>query len=230
MLTNANTQQRTDKASLLLKTVRWVMSRQKPVFPHTPDEYRDYMANRELPHNAAMPDKFAQKYDVTGWEAAGQHVVTLHPKSGPAEWHMLYFHGGGVVFPTFKEHWPLVAAMVDKYGVSITVPLYEVVPESSHKAQDDLADAVLAKLTEGHDLFIIDSRSIAARLSDLGVDVMLYEYAGAPHVFMAVVLTRESKDTLKLLSDFLESQAEKGAPVISSLIVQSWFAVSGSSA
>ncbi|MEL7188041.1 MAG: alpha/beta hydrolase [Pseudomonadota bacterium] len=310
MLTTPITQIRSQKPSLLLKTVKWVMSRRTPVFPHTSAEFREYMASRTLPLDAPMPSKFAQKYDVSEWEAAGQKVVTLHPKSGPAEWHMLYFHGGGFVRPMFKEHWPLVAAMIDTCGVSVTVPLYEVVPESSHQVQDDLADAAFAKLAESHDpqkiilngdsagghmalslalrlaraggpqpgklalfapwldltmadpaieavephdimlkigtlrecgrmfagardpasgecsplfassedlsllpptriwtgqhdLFIVDSRKFAARLNEVGVDAKLYEYAEAPHVFMAVVPTREAKDTLKLLNEFI---------------------------
>ena len=310
MLTATTAQVRTEKASFLLKAIKWIMSRRKPVFPHTAYEFQTYMANRKLPRDAAMPPKMTKKYDVTWWEAAGQKVVTLHPKSGPGEWHMLYFHGGGFVLPMFKEHWPLVDAMIDQCGVSITVPLYDVVPETSHEAQDALAYEVYDKLAEQHDsskiilngdsagghmalalalrlvrtgdimpgklalfapwldltlkdpaiaevepndfmlkigtlrecgklfaegrepasaecsplyaspedlsklpptriwtgqhdLFIVDSRTFSARLNQLGVDAMLYEYAEAPHVFMAVTPTREAKDTFALLSEFL---------------------------
>ncbi len=310
MRSTATAQQRTTKASLFLKAVKWVMTRRTPVFPHTAGELRDYMSKRALPRDAGIPAKFAQKYHVTKWKAAGQSVVTLNPKTQDAEWHMLYFHGGGFILPMFKEHWPLVSAMMDECGVSITVPLYEVVPESSYKAQDDLADAVFAKLAETHDpariilngdsagghmalalalrlakaggpqpgklalfapwldvtmkdpaieavephdfmlkigtlrecgkmfagerdpasaqcsplyaapedlallpptriwtgqhdLFIVDSRTFSARLNNLGVDTMLYEYAEAPHVFMAITPTREAKDTLALLNEFL---------------------------
>lgn len=310
MLTSTTTQVRSEKASLLLKAVKWVMSRKTPVFPHSAQEYRANMAVRTLPLDAAMPEKFEQKYSAVHWEAAGQKVVTLHPKSGPGDWHMLYFHGGGFVLPMFKEHWPLAAAIVDTCGVSITLPLYDVVPESTKDAQDALADAAFARLAETHDpakiilngdsagghmalalalrlakaggprpgklalfapwldvtmadpaieavephdfmlkigtlrecgkmfagdrdpaspecsplyarsedlamlpptriwtgqhdLFIVNSRTFSARLNELGVDTMLYEYAEAPHVFMAVTPTREAKDTFALLGDFL---------------------------
>lgn len=72
-------------------------------------------------------------------------------------------------------------------------------------------DALLAKLpptrifTGRHDLFIIDSRSFTRRLADAGGDVRLYEYAGAPHVFMALAMTREAKDVFALVRDFLNS-------------------------
>ncbi|GMN02073.1 alpha/beta hydrolase fold domain-containing protein [Erythrobacter sp. MTPC3] len=312
MLTDTTTELRTTRPSLLLRGVKWVMARRKSVFPHTATEFEALMATRDLPRDAAMPTKFETKYRVHWWEAAGQKTVTLHPRSGPGEWHMIYFHGGGFVLPMFKEHWPLVEAMIEQLGVSVTLPLYDVVPEASYSAQDALADEVFAKVsaehdpakivlngdsagghmalslalrmvraggtqpgklalfapwldltmadeamksvephdimlkigtlrscgqmlagdgdpadpqfsplytpakelallpptriwTGRHDLFIIDSRSFAGRLRDAGVDAKLYEYEAAPHVFMAITPTKESRDTLSLLKEFLQN-------------------------
>lgn len=310
MLTDASIELRSAKPSLLMRMIKWLMSKRPDVFPKDARDLEPFLNGRYLPKDAPMPDGFRSKFGVEEWEAAGQKVVTLHPKSGPGEWHMLYFHGGGFVLPMFKEHWPLAEAMVNKLGVSVTVPLYEVVPESSHTRQDELADAAFAKLaqthdpakiilngdsagghmalclalrlakaggpqpgklalfapwldvtmadpamqavephdmmlkigtlracgkvfagegdpespqfsplytdkqelallpptriwTGRHDLFIIDSRTFTGKLRDAGVDAKLYEYEGAPHVFMAVVPTKESKDCLKLLGEFI---------------------------
>lgn len=301
---------RTTKPSLLMRAVNWIMARRIPVFPHEADEFRTQIAARDLPRDAPMPNGFEDKFRVERWEAAGYPVVTLHPKSGRAGWHMLYFHGGGFVLPMFKEHWPLVEAMVERCGVSVSVPLYPVVPEHSREEQDALADAAFAKIAEEHDpakiilngdsagghmvlslalrlakgegpkpaklalfapwldlamqdpgmeaveehdimlrigtlracgemlagegdpasaafsplraseedlarlpptriwtgrhdLFIVDSRSFVMRLRGAGVDAKLFEYGGAPHVFMAVTPTKEAKDTFALLSHFL---------------------------
>lgn len=57
--------------------------------------------------------------------------------------------------------------------------------------------------TGRHDIFIVDSRSFLARLRAAGVDAKLYEYEAAPHVFMAIVPTREAKDVFALLRAFL---------------------------
>jgi acetyl esterase/lipase len=59
--------------------------------------------------------------------------------------------------------------------------------------------------TGRHDLFIIDSRSFLVRLVEAGIDARLYEYEAAPHVFMAILPTREAKDTLRLLTEFIAS-------------------------
>lgn len=310
MLTETSRELRSGRPSLLMRLVTWLMGLRKPVFPQSADAVPPYLNGRRLPRDAEMPDGFAKRFNVVHWTAADHPVVTIHPKSGPGEWHMLYFHGGGFVLPMFKEHWPLIAAMVEKCGVSISVPLYPVVPESSYTVQDAVADAAFARLaadhdpariilngdsagghmalslalrlakaggpqpgklalfapwldvtmkdeairavephdvmlkigalralgaawaedrdpssaecsplytaredlaalpptriwTGRHDVFIVDSRTFAGKLVEAGVDAKLYEYEAAPHVFMALVPTREAKDTFALINEFL---------------------------
>lgn len=310
MLTDTSTELRSSAPSLMMRGIKFLMARGKPVFPHDAEGFRRAMDGRRLPLDAPMPESFRRRFIVEEREVLGAPVVTIHPAGGPGAWHMLYFHGGGFVQPMFKVHWPLVAAMVKGCGISVTVPLYPVVPEASHAAQDALADAVYAGLaaahdpariilngdsagghmalalalrlarsggpmpgrlalfapwldlgladpaiaavephdlmlkigtlracgalvaagrgmeepavsplyaaaedlaalpptriwTGRHDLFIVDSRSFAVRLRAAGVDAKLYEYEAAPHVFMAITPTREAKDVIALLGEFL---------------------------
>jgi acetyl esterase/lipase len=310
MVTIAAGDLRTAKPSLMMRAVCWLMSKRKPVFPEDAAGFAAKMATRPHPRDAPMPPSFERRFTVERRELLGRPVITLHPRSGPGEWHMLYFHGGGFVLPMFKVHWPLAAAMVDRCGVSITLPLYDVVPETRAADQEALADAAFADLAARHDpariivngdsagghmaltlaarlaraggpqpgklalfapwldltladpaiaavephdillrpgslrecgrlyaahrdpaapdcsplhlpadtlsllppvriwtgrndLFIVDSRTFASRLSDAGVDAGLYEYAGAPHVFMAITPTHEAKDVFALLRAFI---------------------------
>lgn len=318
MLTKSSTELRSSAPSLMLRAVKWVMARSKPAFPYTAAGFHAAMDDRSLPTDAPLPDRLRRRFVVTERQVAGHLVVTIHPKSGPAPWHMLYFHGGGFVQPMFKVHWPLVAEMVKRCGISVTVPLYPVVPEAPHAAQEALADAVFAKLAETvdpariilngdsagahmalclalrlakaakdrggpqpgklalfapwldltladpaiaavepddiilkigtlracgamaagardpgsaelsplytpadelallpptriwngrHDIFIVDLRNFVGKLRAAGVDAKLYEYAAAPHVFMAITPTREARDVFALLKEFLASQA-----------------------
>lgn len=310
MLNDSSISLRSARPSLLLRVIKFMVARGKPVFPHDEAGFHRAMDGRRLPQDAPMPDSFRRRFIVEEREVLGSRVVTLHPKGGPGAWHMLYFHGGGFVQPMFKVHWPLVAEMVKHSGISVTVPLYPVVPEAPYTAQDALADAVYADLTARHDpariilngdsagghmalalalrlarsggpmpgklalftpwldlgladpaiaavephdimlkigtlracgalvaagraaddpdvsplyasaealaqlpptriftgrhdIFIIDSRSFTARLRAAGVDAKLYEYEAAPHVFMAITPTREAKDVIGLLGEFL---------------------------
>lgn len=150
-MTDTTTSLRSARPSLLMRLAKFLISRRKSPFPQTAEAVPPYLDGRRLPRDAEMPSQFKHRFDILHWTAADHPVVTLHPKSGPGEWHMLYFHGGGFVLPMFKEHWPLAAAMVEKCGVSITLPLYPVAPETSYKVQDAVADAAFAKLAESHD-------------------------------------------------------------------------------
>jgi epsilon-lactone hydrolase len=151
MLTDNPAELRSPAPSLFMRVITWLIALRPPVFPHDTEGFHRRMTGRPLPADAPMPERFRRRFVVEEREVQGQKVVTLHPQSGPAPWHMLYFHGGGFVQPMFKVHWPLVAEMVDTCGVSITVPLYDVVPGAPHAAQDRLADAVYAELAEAHD-------------------------------------------------------------------------------
>lgn len=151
MLTESAIQLRSARPSLLMRAVKFLLARREPVFPHDEAGFHAAMAGRKLPKDAPLPPAFRRRFAVEERAVLGQPVVTLHPKGGPCEWHMLYFHGGGFVQPMFKVHWPLVAAMIETCGISVTVPLYAVVPEAPHAAQDALADAVYAALAEHHD-------------------------------------------------------------------------------
>lgn len=305
---------RSEKPSALLRFLTWAISKRPPVFPATAEGTREYLANRKLPHDAPLPEKIERKHSAKKWEAAGQQCVTLYPKgfdpkSDQTPQHIIYFHGGGFAFPMFDMHWPFVAKLADLTGASVTVPLYNVVPEASHKDADALADAALATLSEDwdpahiiaagdsagghmaislamrakrqkkpqpgklvlfspwldltladeaarvvepkdimlnigpirvmgemwaggrrpaspqcsplyaklddlpptqifqgrHDLFVVDCRNFMARAREVNAPVTLYEYAGAPHVFMLLPGTRETKDVMALMQDFLAS-------------------------
>jgi len=303
---------RSAKPSLLMRVLTWIVSRRPSIFPQDASEVPVFLSNRKLSPDAPMPDKFETKYNVERWNAAGYDCVTLHPAAGKGAQHVLYFHGGGFVLPMFDVHWSLVAALVDRTGASVTVPLYPVAPESARQAQAALADEACARLLEDwaasditlagdsagghmalalalrlicnggekpgrlvlfapwldvtmadeamraiephdimlkvdalralgaiwagdadpanpecsplywtgrelaqlpptqiyvgrHDLFVIDSRTFASRMSTAGAPVQLFEYEGAPHVFMALLPTRESRDCMAKVSAFLKA-------------------------
>ena len=310
MLTDSSSALRSASPSVLMRIIKFVIARSNPVFPHDAAGFDKAMTGRRLPQDAPMPESFRKRFVIEERDLLGSRVVTMHPKSGPGAWHMLYFHGGGFVQPMFKVHWPLVAEMVKACGISVTVPLYPMVPEAPYTAQDRLADAVYADLaarhdpariilngdsagghmaltlalrllrsggpmpgklalfapwldlgladpaiaavephdlmlkigtlracgalvaagragddpavsplyaapevlaqlpptriwTGRHDIFIVDSRSFLGKLRAAGVDAKLSEYEAAPHVFMAILPTREAKDVIGLLREFL---------------------------
>jgi len=307
---------RTKKPSFMMRLVKWVISKRPPDFPRSSEEVETFLAGRSPPKEADIPESAAKRCKIEQWEVEGQVCVTLSPKEAPSGKHILYFHGGGFILPISKEHWEMLAVMVERLNVTITSALYDLTPEHSYANGERLADAAYAKLLESvpagnivlggdsagahmaltlalrllergdpmpgklalfapwlditmadpamrevephdmilkidalqklgaiwaedrdpkspacsplyagdpqlaqlpptaifvgtHDVFVIDSRSFAARLAEAGVATRLYEYAGAPHVYMIAVPTREAKDTFELLGKFLEASLDQ---------------------
>lgn len=298
---------RSAKPSTLMRLVEWGLKRQPAVFPTTAESVREYLSTRKLPHDAQLPEKFERKYDVERFELEGQSCVTFHPKGGSGFQHILYFHGGGFTLPMHPMHWPYAASLVDKTGASVTVALYDLVPEAPYTKAEGLADALFERICEDwpsnyviaagdsagahmalnlalrrqraglaqpgklillspwldlsladeaaravepkdimlkidplrvmgeawangrdpaspecsplyadledlpptrifqgrHDLFVVDCRNFMARANAASAPVELFEYADAPHVFMLVPYTREAKDVMALVQDFL---------------------------
>ena len=79
----------------------------------------------------AEPDAKARaSLTVRQGEFGGRPVWHLSPKDREPTTHVLYWHGGGYVYPATPVHWSFLAAMAKEHGWSITAPLYPLAPES----------------------------------------------------------------------------------------------------
>jgi epsilon-lactone hydrolase len=61
----------------------------------------------------------------------GRPVWKLSPKDKAPTAHLLYWHGGGYVYPATPVHWAFLVNMAKHYGWSITAPLYPLAPETT---------------------------------------------------------------------------------------------------
>jgi epsilon-lactone hydrolase len=119
-------------ASFLLGTTGVVRKR----FTAGPD-FRDMIAKvQALPlaePTAAMKRRFAVSHSVYG----SRPVWSMAPKGGTASAHILFWHGGGYVFPITPLHWKFLAHMVGNFGWSVTVPYYPLAPDSDARTTTD---------------------------------------------------------------------------------------------
>ncbi len=63
-------------------------------------------------------------------EFQGRCVWTIAPERGEVTATVLFWHGGGYVYPPMAGHWDFFAAMARHYGWRIVAPLYPLAPES----------------------------------------------------------------------------------------------------
>lgn len=72
-----------------------------------------------------------KRVDIRERSFEGRKVFGLAPKDGKVTGRMLYWHGGGYVYPAVDVHWQFLAHMVEEHGVEVTAPLYPLAPEAS---------------------------------------------------------------------------------------------------
>jgi len=75
--------------------------------------------------------KMRGRVEVSETEFDGRRVFRIAPKGGSAVAEMLYWHGGGYVYPAVDVHWQFYAHMSEKHGIAITTPLYPLAPEAN---------------------------------------------------------------------------------------------------
>jgi len=102
---------------------------------------RPYVSERALAHHikyhrigpvrpsAAM----RRRFDISSTRRNGREVFTIAPRSrqrrGPGAGQVMYLHGGAYVEGIFRWHWYFIAGMVERLGMTFTVPLYPLAPE-----------------------------------------------------------------------------------------------------
>jgi acetyl esterase/lipase len=86
--------------------------------------------------------------DVGSSTINGYTVLTVVPKSGASDRHVVYLHGGAYAGPMIALHWNIVQALVEGSGATVTVPLYGLAPEHNYLAAYDLIDAAMATIRE----------------------------------------------------------------------------------
>ncbi|GGF21215.1 alpha/beta hydrolase [Subtercola lobariae] len=125
-----------------------------PIRTATPEAMREAVAHRQPP--APVTRGLLKVAHVEELTVEGRPVIRLTPKHAPtrtgtgsatstgttAGTHLIYTHGGAFVFSILATHWQLLASIIEKTGVSITVPLYGLAPEHQFGEAYHVLDAI----------------------------------------------------------------------------------------
>ncbi len=111
-------------------------------------------------------DKMRAKVSVSERQVAGRSVWDIAPKSGNPAAYMLYFHGGGYVYPAADVHWAFYGHLAEQHGLAITAPLYPLAPEASAEEANAFALAAYRDFLDRHDgAFVLGGDSAGAGLA-----------------------------------------------------------------
>lgn len=103
----------------------------------------------------AKPDlptaKMQRALAVSKTQLNGRDIWTIAPKDRAPTAHLLYFHGGGYVYPAVDVHWKYMAHMAEKHGFAVTTPLYPLAPEATAAETTALGLAAYEAFLATHD-------------------------------------------------------------------------------
>ena len=94
--------------------------------------------------------KMKAKLSVRETKLDGRSIWHIAPKHRAPTAHILYFHGGGYVFPAVSVHWDFMAYMATHYGMAFTAPLYPLAPTAKADETIDFAMKAYHAFTAGH--------------------------------------------------------------------------------
>jgi acetyl esterase/lipase len=113
--------------------------------------------------------------DVVTSTVGGFEVLTVTPKSGASDSHIVYLHGGAYAGPSIALHWNIVTALVEGTGATLSFLHYGLAPQHNYVEAYGFIDAVMATIGSSSVFLAGDSAGgglalgQAMRMRDAGV-------------------------------------------------------------
>ncbi len=101
-------------------------------------------------------------------EFEGRSIWTIAPKNQTPSAHILYFHGGGYVYPATDVHWKFYAHMAETHGLAMRLLCYPLAPEAGAEQTVKWAMSAYQDFTASHDgAFILGGDSAGGGLASV---------------------------------------------------------------
>jgi acetyl esterase/lipase len=126
-------------ASLQQRAITLLLrARRSKQFGQDPDRMMQNAREKQRHYPAQPPEKMRRRVDVATDESVGFPVYKFGPKTGAkcTGRHALYIHGGGYIYDIAPAEFRLIAALVERAGLTILAPIYPLAPE--HTWRDSL--------------------------------------------------------------------------------------------
>lgn len=136
------------------------------------------------PVSGEPPRSLSKRVDISVEFVAGWPIYTVsrtagRTETGSTERRGLYLHGGSYVYQIQRQHWTLVADLVESTGIRMTVPLFPIPPQETARTivptAADLAATLIAEVGAENVSILGDSAgggmalAVAMVLRDRGV-------------------------------------------------------------
>lgn len=100
----------------------------------------------------APPEALARQIPITRSDFEGWPVYTVTPRRGEADGQVLFIHGGGYVTQIVPWHWEFAARLAEHAHRTVTVPVYPLAPQHTHRDVFPVLTRLYQELTVGQDM------------------------------------------------------------------------------
>ncbi len=115
----------------LTRAVSWLLLKTRLIKrQYNGDDRFDARVAKKQRQMTPVPTKAMRRdLDISHDTVDGRSVWRVAPKGRPSA-EVIYFHGGGYVYPIDVIHWRFIATMAKAHAIAFTVPLYPLAPAS----------------------------------------------------------------------------------------------------
>lgn len=114
------------------------------------ENMRKFVARRRPAKESDPPNKLDTKFDIECTSVLNRPVYYLEPKERSSGRHIIYLHGGSYVQKMMRLHWNFIHRLTEAYPCSVSVPLYGLAPEFSHRDAFALLTSHYRDLLQAH--------------------------------------------------------------------------------
>ncbi|GAB3247085.1 alpha/beta hydrolase [Arthrobacter pigmenti] len=109
---------------------------------------RRHYLERDYPKPAPLPAWLRRRCTVTEETIQSRRTVTLRPRRGASDTHIIYTHGGTYIDELVRPQWWMVAELIRRTGATATVPFYPLAPEHTFGEAYRYLEAVYRRVLE----------------------------------------------------------------------------------
>ncbi len=120
----------------------------KLMMADTEAELEDEFDDRDYPTVPRAPRELKDVARVKKRSVGDFEVLQLTSIERPSSVHILYLHGGGYAYELSTPHLLMLAGLIERTGVSVTVPIYPLAPEFTHADAFPFVEEVYRELLE----------------------------------------------------------------------------------
>lgn len=134
--------------SVAMQQAKATLRPYKLMMAETEAELEEEFDGRDYPTVPRAPRELKDVARIEKRSVGDFEVLQLRSRERTSSVHVLFLHGGGYTYELSGPHLSMLAGLIERTGISITVPIYPLAPEFTHADAFPFVEEVYRELLE----------------------------------------------------------------------------------